>query len=479
MVAPAATEPDARQQDGTTSGPDACRMPVGEEEFAALMAPLGPWAGLRRIGVAVSGGADSLACALLVRAWAMSRGAETVALVVDHGLRPGSEAEAATTLRRLEGMGIEARLERLRIGGGPALAERARAARYAALTRLAVALGLLDLVLGHHAGDQAETVLMRERAGSGADGLAGMALLRETLSLRLLRPLLCVPPERLRATLRRAALAWVEDPANHDRAALRTRLRYEIAAAPGFGSRLCARAAGSGQDRMAAERHRVVLLAACAVLRPEGFALLPPDLMVARAGGMVGEIAVGATGAAAVGPAARGDGPAEDRALAASCLAALIQIVAGRDYPPPARQVLALLARPRAATLAGVRLAPAGRLGTGWLLVREARAMAPALPALDGAVWDGRFRLREERAPAPAAGWTIGPPSQDPHAWPLDRAAAQHGTVLPALVRATLPCLRDSDGQVRAGEAAFEFAPVGCAGGGALFGAPGPGGRGG
>ncbi len=165
------------------ASPPRVNAPVADEaslitdaEFAAAMAALAPFEPAPRIAAGVSGGADSMALALLADAWARERGGSLLALVVDHGLRQGSGQEAAETRVRLNARGIAVRL--LTIAGlvhGPALAERARAARFAALEAACAEAGIVHLLLGHHAGDQAETVLIRALGGSGASGLAGMA----------------------------------------------------------------------------------------------------------------------------------------------------------------------------------------------------------------------------------------------------------------------------------------------------------------
>ncbi|MGA3401535.1 MAG: tRNA lysidine(34) synthetase TilS [Acetobacteraceae bacterium] len=389
------------------------------------MAPLGPFEPAPLLAAGVSGGADSMALALLADAWARARGGSLLALVVDHGLRPEAAAEAALTVQRLAGCGIPART--LRLAGlhrGPALAERARAARYAALRAACAGHGILHLLLGHHAADQAETVLMRRQSGSGPAGLAAMPALSEQTELRLLRPLLGVPPVRLRATLLAAGVAWVEDPSNRDQRALRSRLRAGLGDPDGTGpaiAALCEAARAAGTTRAAREAAIAEILAERAAIHPEGFALLSP-------------------------------GPIE-----AAALAALIQTIAGAAFPPPTRAVTALAAAPRPATLAGVRLLPAGRLGDGLLplgeaagkgplllvreaagkgpllLVREAAAMAPVVAARPGAVWDGRFRLAERAMPPEDA--TIG-------ALGADAARLRRWSRLPSAVLQTLPALR-------------------------------------
>jgi tRNA(Ile)-lysidine synthase len=366
--------------------------PIDAAEFDRLLSPLGPFGAAPRLAAAVSGGADSTALTLLAADWAGARGGAVLALVVDHGLRPESGAEAVLTLRRLAVRGIAGRL--LPLAGlrrGPGLAERARQARYAALEQACREAGIVHLLLGHHAADQAETIEMRRRSGSGRAGLAGMAAIVETDSARLLRPLLGIAPARLRATLRAAGMAWVEDPSNGDPATLRARLRAE----PRNGNHDVAdatlRFARAETDRAVA-----AVLAERAAIHPEGFAVLSP-------------------------------GP-----LAATALAALLQAIAGSAYAPSPRQVAALAAEPRPATIGGVRLMPAGRLGPGLLLAREPAMLAPPLPAAPGARWDGRFRL-DARA-TPPQGAMLGA---------LGAAAARlrDRSRLPAAVLCTLPAL--------------------------------------
>ena len=379
--------------------------PVGAEEFAALMAPLGPFGAPPRLALAVSGGADSLALALLAARWAEARAGEVFALVIDHGLRPESAAEAALTCARLAGRGIVARRIRLEgLAPGPGLAARARAARREALIAAAHEGGAAHLLLGHHAGDQAETLLMRALSASGPAGLAGMAAWRLAPGgeIALLRPLLTVPPGRLRASLRAAGIGWVEDPSNADPRTLRARLR-PLAAMPARSQGLAAAAAARGAARVAGKDAIAATLAARAALHPEGYALLAPG------------------------------------AVAPEVLAALLRMLGGRPYPPPARALAALAAALRPATLAGVRLLAAGRHGTGrfqggFLLVREPAALAPAIAARPGALWDGRFRLGA--TPALPKGATFGPLGA------VARGRFPAARHLPAAVLPGLPALR-------------------------------------
>lgn len=368
------------------------------------MERLGPFEPAPALAAAVSGGADSTALALLAQAWVARLGGSLLALVVDHGLRPDSGAEAALTLSRLAARGIPGRLLALRgLDRGPGLAARARVARHAALARACAEAGCLHLLLGHHALDQAETLRMRVDAGSGPAGLAGMAALVEGEAVRLLRPLLAEPPAGLRAFLRAEGVDWVEDPSNADPATLRARLRADLAGDGAAVANLLAGARAQGAARTQAEQAIAAELARQVRLHPEGWAVLPPGLVSAPA------------------------------------LGALLRTLAGRAYPVAAGQVAALAAAPRAATLAGTRLLPAGRLGAPgeWLLLREAAAMAPPVPAAPGALWDGRFRLSPRARPAP--GWQLG--ALGPDAAALRRLRPHW----PAALLHTLPALRDGD----------------------------------
>jgi tRNA(Ile)-lysidine synthase len=375
--------------------------PVATAEFSALMAPLGPFGRRPALAVAVSGGADSMALCLLAVAWARARGGTAGALIVDHGLRAESAAEADLTRTRLAARGIVARVLTLALARGPALAARARTARYDALEAACAADGVVHLLLGHHAADQAETVEMRKMSGSGTDGLAAMPALAERGDVRLLRPLVALPPGRLRATLQAMGECWVEDPSNRDPAALRTRLRAARNDPDGAGpatAEAVARAGARGRARALRERATAAILARRARIAPEGFAVVTPG------------------------------------ALPPDALAALLRTVSGADWAPAGEAVRALAVHPRPATLGGVRILPAGRFGPrGLLLVREAAAVASPRPLAASGKWDRRFRLTG--APGAAETSEIGALADD--------AAALRGTSdLPAAALHPLPGIR-------------------------------------
>ena len=125
------------------------------------------------------------------------------ALTVDHGLRPESAAEARTVGGWLAARGIpHAMLAWAGRQAGRPASRRRRARRATGCSPSGAAThGCLHLLTAHHREDQAETHLIRRRAGSGPDGLAGMSAVRELPGCRLVRPLLGVPRARLAALL--------------------------------------------------------------------------------------------------------------------------------------------------------------------------------------------------------------------------------------------------------------------------------------
>lgn len=195
-----------------------------EAEAEALFAP---YALTERIGLAVSGGPDSLALLLLAARWAKPRPTpELIAYTVDHRLRPEAADEADMVAREAAALGLRCRILRWE-GEKPATGVQA-AARTARYRLLAAARDedQVDLVLtAHHLGDQAETVLMRLAHGSGIDGLAAMRDLSFVEGCKIGRPLLGVHPDRLREHVAAAGLIPAHDPGNDDPAYERVRWR--------------------------------------------------------------------------------------------------------------------------------------------------------------------------------------------------------------------------------------------------------------
>ncbi len=158
----------------------------------------------KRLGIAVSGGPDSLALLLLAAA---ARPGAIEAATVDHGLRPDSRAEAQMVAAVCARIGVPHAILTADWPEPPATAvqERARELRYRLLAAWLAERSLAALATAHHADDQAETVVMRLNRGSGVRGLAGMrpAATVPGSQFPLLRPLLGWRRSRARAHLRR------------------------------------------------------------------------------------------------------------------------------------------------------------------------------------------------------------------------------------------------------------------------------------
>ncbi len=171
----------------------------------------------RRWCIALSGGPDSLALTA-----AAAGVLPTTALIVDHGLQPGSDRVAATAREQALALGCtDARVLTVRVGsdGGPEAA--ARTARFAAL---ATSREEAPVLLGHTLDDQAETVLLGLGRGSGARSIAGM----RDCDPPWYRPLLEIRRGVTHAVCAELGMSAWDDPHNHDRRFTRVRLRLDV-----------------------------------------------------------------------------------------------------------------------------------------------------------------------------------------------------------------------------------------------------------
>jgi tRNA(Ile)-lysidine synthase len=348
------------------------------------------------VGVAVSGGGDSVALLVL----AVRAGVAVEAATVDHGFRPEAAAEAAAVAALCTRLGVAHQTLRWTWDGRGNRMEAAREGRMAALAAWAGARGLPAVALAHTRDDVAETFLMRLARRSGVDGLAAMAARRAAAGTVWLRPLLSVGRADLRAWLRAEGIAWADDPTNDDPAHGRTQARAALAALAPLGITAAGLAEVAGHLRAAREAlHAATVAAGARVFRAEA-------------------------GALAVDRAALAAEPEEIRRR---LLDAAFRWIGGGPHGPrraDLARAAAALAGGRAATLHGVRVLP-----SGWL-VREGRAVGGPAPV--GALWDGRWRIEgppgEVRALGAAAPRVAGVPrvalAALPGVWEGDRLLA-------------------------------------------------------
>jgi tRNA(Ile)-lysidine synthase len=180
------------------------------------------------VGLALSGGPDSMALYSLLKAWAHMKGVMLVTATVDHGLRPESSGEAATLEAFMVREGTAHQTLSLNLPRGTSQ-QKAREARYKALATFFCSEGIQNVFLAHHHDDQLETLLMRLRRGSGAFGLAGMQPKHWRLGIWWHRPLLGFPKAWLEtyAKLKEVPIFW--DPSNQDPRFERARVRLALA----------------------------------------------------------------------------------------------------------------------------------------------------------------------------------------------------------------------------------------------------------
>lgn len=184
----------------------------------------------RRIGVAVSGGSDSLALLHLLHDFAKSRDIALLVATVDHGLRPEAQAEAAQVARICADFGLSHDV--LRWTGwdhSGNLQNQARIARYRLLSDWGQSRGVEMIALGHTLDDQAETFVMRLARRAGVDGLAAMAPRFERNQMQWIRPLLGARRAQLREFLTANNVPWADDPSNDDDRFDRVKARKALA----------------------------------------------------------------------------------------------------------------------------------------------------------------------------------------------------------------------------------------------------------
>jgi len=317
------------------------------------------------LGVALSGGGDSMALLHLAHGWAAGR--RLMAATVDHGLREGSAHEAALAGEAAQRLGVPHAVLHWKhdeIRGN--LMAAAREARLALLSEWALRNGLSAVLLGHTQDDQAETLLMRLGRGAGVDGLSGMAEARRSDGMLWLRPLLGIQRQALRDWLVERRITWVEDPSNDNPDFERVRVRKAMEALHLPTAQLASVTANlaSARDALQVFAQQVATgaeMRAGSLLLPLGAFSRAPDEIRRR------------------------------------LMVAGVQVVAAAPYPPRRETVAHALRAVGAGfrtTLDGVIVQPAA----GWLhFIREpatANRAGQIAPDIDGrALWDGRWRL--------------------------------------------------------------------------------------
>lgn len=236
---------------------------------AAFAAALGD-AAQAGLGLAVSGGGDSVAVLRLARDWADKTGTRLAVATVNHGLRAEAVSEAAFVADLCADLDIPHHVLNWSGWDGQGnLMDQARRARYRLIADWAGSQGLGTVALGHTADDQAETFLMRLARGSGVDGLSGMAARHRSNGILWLRPVLDQRRADLQAYLRQIGQSWIDDPSNDDPRFDRVRIRQTMAVLQDLGlsvQTLTATADRMAMARAALEQAAVSAAADCATI---------------------------------------------------------------------------------------------------------------------------------------------------------------------------------------------------------------------
>ena len=364
---------------------------------------------------AVSGGPDSMVLACLARDYAARNGMTHSALVVDHGIRSDSAVEAARVAARLQAFGISAEILTIaETAPATGIQEWARTQRYTRLLARARDRRAC-LLLGHHAADQAETVMMRLHRGSGLAGLAGMRRVTIRDGVPILRPLLHADHATIRDYCDRHGLAFEIDPSNADSRFERVRCRRMLA-----------------------------------VMDEAGLAVSANLRRLSAMAGAIDDALIGAMQRQGLleGPGAAGQLTMPDRVLAlpplvlSRLLAQAIRLVASPGHGPgqdALRRLCGRLAEGRASTLGGARFTP---ISGGWLVTAEIGRHPPRLQVAAGdrvlfaGNWIVRSRVQATIRHLGVAGSGAAASWRDSAGW---------SGLLP-LVRRSLPVLETLDG---------------------------------
>lgn len=322
------------------------------------------------IVAAVSGGSDSVALLLLLKAFADKAlvGRRLVAITVDHGLRAESAEEAKMVAALCEKIGVEHRTVKWE-GEKPetGISVAAREARYTLLMQASEDLGPRVILTGHTQDDQVETHVMRASRGEGR-GLAAMA--PATLldgRVWLLRPLLGIRRQALRQYLSARGIGWSDDPTNEKEQYERVRIRKDMTA-----SRFAE--AQSAIDENV--RQRLLTNAAAADFLTRKVSVPQPGLAVLPAGT---------------------DIDVEDEAMVLG-LGALLAVLGGRSFIPSredCRPVAMFLRDPQKSGRINHQRCIIQKAARQTRIYREMRGLAAFdLPTGQSVIWDSRYRIR-------------------------------------------------------------------------------------
>lgn len=332
------------------------------------------------LGVAVSGGGDSMACLDLMRWHGADLGFRISAVTVDHGLRAEAADEIALVAEYCAGHGIEHSVRSWSWDGTGNLQAAARDARYRLIAGWALERGIDQVALGHTQDDVAETFLMRLARASGVDGLAAMEQEFKREGIGWVRPLLSHGREDWRVYLKRHGVPWADDPSNEDERFDRVKARRVLSTLEplGIDAEVLARVAHNLWQARTALDHYVRQEARNFVVEESGDLILPTEF------------------------------PDQDHTIAPEIVFRLrreaLRWVGGETYSVRAdamSDAVDAMRNGKPHTLSGCLLTPIEgekHWQTRWRIAREFNAVKDLSTPTD-VVWDGRWSLDGPHAP--------------------------------------------------------------------------------
>jgi len=386
---------------------------ITEEQFSRSIEDLLTIRSSNKIAVAVSGGADSMCLTLLMAEWAKSKDLKTIALTVDHLLRPESTAEAEKVNYWMQQHGIEHYTLSWKKKAPPAnLQDAARQARYKLLLEFCDQNQIQYLALAHNQDDQFETMMQRLAHQSGPSGLAGIPKARSTEHVTICRPLLNYSRSQIIETLHRFNQEWIEDPSNQNSKFTRIKIRQQQDRWSSYGlskERVLILQQKLAQQRMLMENQVQDFFEQHMTSYPEGYALLNYEHLLRL-----------------------------DSHLLELTLIHLLKLVSGRIYPPRQenlkRAISQIILHKNSTIHSCIMQKWQGKL----LICREAHNMEPTkhFQGLETAIWDNRYQialknsneLNDARIQALGNNW-------------LELKSNTHLMSLPTAVRPTLPSI--------------------------------------
>lgn len=178
-----------------------------------------------KILVGVSGGADSMALAIVLKLEAENFDLELIPVVVDHGLQENSDVIANGVVSKLKRLGFsEVFQAKAQVTVTDGLESSARRARYQIFNQAIDTFAAVNFFLAHTENDQAESVLLGLARGSGTKSLSGMA---EANGL-FIRPLLATSRAQTVAVCAENEIEYWQDPHNQNEEFTRVRVRKNI-----------------------------------------------------------------------------------------------------------------------------------------------------------------------------------------------------------------------------------------------------------